>query len=209
VVGPLDVTLESLAAGGAIALRVVVVMMAFAVLSACVNPDALLRLLRPLARRSALTATLIGRLVPLAAADYRRLAEASELRGPGAEPVTRAALARRLVAGALDRSLDAAATLELRGYSLPGSATPSSRRPHRQARAVLAAATAIAVVAIAARAAGLGGFDPYPSLQLEAGAADLALALALPLIAAAPLLSVRRGEIRARRMAAIPGGAGG
>ena len=49
VLGRTDVTLESLAAGGAIGLRVVVVVLAFAVYSACVDPDRVLRALRPLA----------------------------------------------------------------------------------------------------------------------------------------------------------------
>lgn len=209
VVGPLDVTLESLAAGGAIALRVVVVMGAFAVFSACINPDAILRLVRPFARRSAMTATLIARLVPLAAGDYARLREAAELRGPGAVAVTRAALARRLVAGALDRSLDAAAALELRGYSLPGRAAAATRGRHRQAPAVFAAASAIAAVAIAARFGELGGFGAYPSVELDLGPGDLGLALTLPVIAAAPLLGARRSGRRARRSAALAGGAGG
>ena len=94
-----------------------VVLAAFAVHSACVDPDRMLRLLRPLARHSALTATLITRLVPLAAADHARLRDAQALRGPAAAPATRAALARRLVAGSLDRAVDIAATLELRGYA--------------------------------------------------------------------------------------------
>ena len=64
-------------------LRVVVVVLVFAVYSACVDPDRVLRALRPLARRSALTATLVTRMVPLAAADGARLREAAALRGPG------------------------------------------------------------------------------------------------------------------------------
>ena len=119
VLGNTDVTLESLAAGAAIGLRVVVVVIAFAVYSACVDPDRVLRALRPLARRSALTAALVNRLVPVTVADLGRLREAAALRGPGAAPVGRAAMARRLVAGSLDRTVDVAATLELRGHSLP------------------------------------------------------------------------------------------
>jgi energy-coupling factor transport system permease protein len=118
VLGPTDVTGEALAAGAIVGLRAAVAMVAFAVYSACVDPDRVLRALRPLARRSALTAALISRLVPVAAADAARLRDARLLRGPGAAPVGRAALARRLLAGSLDRAVDVAATLELRGYSL-------------------------------------------------------------------------------------------
>ena len=129
LLGSTEVSAEALAEGGVLALRIVVVMMAFAVHTACVDPDRTLRLLRPLARRSALTATLIARLVPLAAADHLRLGEAAALRGPAAAPVGRAALARRLVAGSLDRAVDVAATLELRGYAhgAPGSARGDRR----------------------------------------------------------------------------------
>ncbi len=126
VLGNTDVTLESLAEGGRIGLLVVVAILVFAVYSACVDPDRVLRALRPLARQSALTATLVSRLVPLAAADHSRLREGAALRGPGAEPAGRAVLARRLVEGSLDRAIDAAATLELRGHSLPGRARPAA-----------------------------------------------------------------------------------
>ena len=116
--GQVDVTAEAIAAGAVLGLRAAVVMVAFAVYSACVDPDRVLRALRPLAGRSALTATLVSRLVPVAAADAARLRDAAQLRGPGAAPVGRAPLARRLLAGSLDRAVDVAATLELRGYSL-------------------------------------------------------------------------------------------
>ena len=131
VIGNTDVTLESLVAGAAIGLRVVVVVLAFAVYSACVDPDRVLRALRPLARRSALTAALVNRLVPVTVADLARLREAAALRGPARRPVGRAALARRLVAGSLDRTVDVAATLELRGHSLPRTerSSASARSP--------------------------------------------------------------------------------
>ena len=140
VLGNTDVTLESLAAGAAIGLRVVAVVLAFAVYSACVDPDRVLRALRPIARRSAMTAGLVTRMVPLAAADGARLREAAALRGPAAEPVGRAAMARRLVEGSLDRAVDVAATLELRGHSL--SVRPRVRRERSRDEGPLYAAAA-------------------------------------------------------------------
>jgi energy-coupling factor transport system permease protein len=185
VLGPMDVTLESLAAGGVLAMRIVVVTMAFAVWSACVDPDRVLRLVRPVARCSALTATLVSRMVPVAAGDLARLREAAELRGPGAAPIGHAALVRRLVGGSLDRALDVAATLELRGYALPGRVR-AVRRRSRWDRRFVAAGVAIAAIAVGARLAGVGGFDTYPELAIEAGAATLVLSAALPVIAALP-----------------------
>ena len=131
LLGSTDVSAEGFAEGGVLALRIVVVLMAFSVHSACVDPDRVLRLLRPLARHSALTATLIARMVPLAAADYMRLGEAAALRGPAAAPVGRATLARRLVAGSLDRAVDVAATLELRGYAHGAPRASGTRRRSR------------------------------------------------------------------------------
>jgi len=101
-------------------------MVAFAVYSACVDPDRVLRALRPVAGRSALTATLISRLVPVG---RRRRDPPSAMpaasAAPAAAPLGRAALIRRLLAGSLDRAVDVAATLELRGYSL---AAPDAAR---------------------------------------------------------------------------------
>ena len=186
LLGPMDVTLETLVAGGVLAERIVVVTMAFAVWSACVDPDRVLRILRPLARRSALTATLVSRLVPLAAADLARLREAAALRGPVAAPAGSAALARRLVGGSLDRAMDVAATLDLRGYALEARRPREPIARSRHDRRFLAAGLAIAAIGVAARVAGVGGFDPYPSVSVDLDPATIALAVALPLLALHP-----------------------
>lgn len=185
VIGNLDLTLESLAAGGVVGLRVVVVILAFAVYSACVDPDRVLRALRPLARRSALTATLVVRMVPVAAADAARLREAATLRGPAARPVGSGALLRRLVEGSLDRAVDVAATLELRGHSL--DAHPIARRERSPADG-LVLLTALAIVAAAATAAlaGAGGARTYPRIEVAVDPATLAFCAVLPLLALLP-----------------------
>jgi energy-coupling factor transport system permease protein len=195
--GTLDISLEALAEGAVLALRIGVVMAAFAVHAATVDPDRVLRLLRPIATRSALTATLIARLVPLATADYARLGEAAALRGPAAAPSGRAALARRLVAGSLDRAVDVAATLELRGYARGAPRAARSGRRSRHDPALLAAGAAIAGATIVAATAGLAGFRAYPTLALEAGPATIALAGAIPLLAAFPFLADRGWRLRA------------
>lgn len=194
VLGNTDVTLESLAEGATIGLRVVAVVLAFAVYSACVDPDRVLRALRPIARRSAMTAGLVTRMVPLAAADGARLREASSLRGPAAEPVGRAALARRLVEGSLDRAIDVAATLELRGHSL--SVRSRLRRERsRDDGPLLASGAALLVAAVGARLAGAGGFDTYPRIEMATGAITVALCAALFVLAAIPF-AVRRWRSR-------------
>ena len=191
LLGQVDVSGEALFEGAVLALRILVVMMAFSVHAACVDPDRMLRLFRPLARRSALTATLIARMVPLAAADHARLAEAAALRGPGAAPVGRAALARRLVAGSLDRAVDAAATLELRGYERDAPRRMGPRRPSRHDPVLLAVAGFVIAAALAGRLAGAGGFDAYPTVSLDAGPAVLLLAASLPVAALVPFGAAR------------------
>ena len=194
VIGNTDVTLESLAAGATIGLRVVAVVLAFAVYSACVDPDRVLRILRPLARRSAMTAGLVTRMVPLAAADVARMREAVALRGPGAEPVGRPAMARRLVEGSLDRAVDVAATLELRGHSL-GIRPQSRRERSRDDLPLYLSGAAILMAAVAARIAGAGAFDTYPRISTETGPLTLALCAVLIGLAAVPFL-VRRWRSR-------------
>ena len=202
VLGATDVTLESLVAGAAIGIRVVVVLLACAVYSACVDADRVLRAVRPVARRSALTAALVVRMVPVASADLARMSEAAALRGPGAQPVGRAALARRLVEGSLDRAVDVAATLELRGHSLDRRAAPRRRR-YVPAGRLAASAVLIAAAAAAGLMGGAGAFEAYPSVSVDAGPGTLALCAALPLLAALPF--AERG--RARRPAAALEGA--
>jgi energy-coupling factor transport system permease protein len=195
LLGGTDVSAEALAEGGVLALRILVVLMAFAVHAACVDPDRVLRMLRPIARRSALTATLIARLVPLAAADYGRLGEAAALRGPAAAPVGRAALMRRLVAGSLDRAVDVAATLELRGYAHGPPRSARGGPPARYRDRFLAAGIGIAALAVGGRIAGIGSFDAYPTVSVAVDAPTLVLAAALPALAALPFIRTggRRG----------------
>ncbi len=199
VLGQIDVTLEALAEGAVLALRILVALVVFAVWSACVDPDRVLRAIRPIAARSALTATLVSRLVPIAAADGARMAEAGRMRGPAAAPVGRAALTRRLVAGSLDRSVDIAATLELRGYGL-GVRSRLPRHPRERGEAGLLVAGAAGLLLVAAAGmAGVAAFDAYPTIAMDADPATLSLALLIVVIAAAPLLPDALRRRRARR----------
>jgi energy-coupling factor transport system permease protein len=209
-----DVTAEALADGAIFGLRAVVVMIAFGVYSACVDPDRVLRALRPLAGRSALTAVLVSRLVPVAAADAARLRDARRLRGPAAASVGRAAMARRLLTGSLDRAVDVAATLELRGYSLErasgapreierlygprwGKTRNRRRRVSRFDRRFYATGAVILAAGVAGKLLGADGFQAYPTIAIDADAATLALSLLVVLSGFAPASRRARGARRA------------
>jgi energy-coupling factor transport system permease protein len=138
---------------------------------------------RRVSYRSALTATLATRLVPLLARDATRMGDAARCRP---HPPGRLALARAALAGALDRAVDVAAALEVRGYSL-GGRTERRRQPwSRHDWRVAAAAATIAVAALAGAIAGVGSVQPYPTLELETGPVELALSAGVLLLALAP-----------------------
>lgn len=187
LLGQVNVTAEALAAGAAIGLRATAAIVAAAVYSACVDPDRVLRSLRPVAGRSALTATLISRLVPVAARDATRLREAAYLRGPAAAPVGRGAFARRLLAGSLDRSVDVAATLELRGYGLAARQPERERRRGRHEARFWIAAGVLPGSALIARLAGGGHFDAYPRVEVAIDPLTLAVAAGCVLAGLLPL----------------------
>lgn len=192
LLGRVDVTLEALVAGASYGLIAASSIVAFAVYSACVDPDRVLRALRPLAGRSALTATLVSRLVPVAAADAARLRDAAALRGPGAAAVGKAPLARRLLAGSLDRAVDVAATLELRGYSLDAPRVRHRRARSRYDRRFYAVAAVVLATAVAGKLLGADDFQTYPSIQIGFGPATIAVAAIVALSGLAPLRRLPR-----------------
>jgi len=191
--GQLDVTLEATAYGAVLGLRAVALVLCAALYTSAVDPDEVLRLFRPWSFRSALTATLATRLVPVLARDARRLADAQRCRS--GRPASRFQLMRAATAGALDRALDVAAALEVRGYGV--ARRPSGQRePYsRHDRAFLAAAAALLATAIAMRIAHLAPFTAYPALRAPLPAGELVLSAALVGCALLPFAD-RRGIVR-------------
>lgn len=190
VLGQTDVTLEATVYGAVLGLRAAALILCGALYTAAVDPDQTLRLFRRVSFHSALTATLATRLVPLLVRDSHRLADAQRCR-PGRAP-NRYNLMRAATAGALDRALDVAAALEVRGYGA-ARRPPAYRSPwSRHDTAFSAAAMAIAATAIIAGAAGWAPLTAYPSLHAPAGLAQLAVAVAIVVCALAPFAD-RRG----------------
>ena len=100
--------------GAVLGLQAVTLVLIGTLYSVAVDPDEVLRLFRGFSFSSALSATIATRMVPVLVRDSRRLAEAQRCR-PG-RPPGRAQLLRATTSGVLDRALDVAATLEVRGY---------------------------------------------------------------------------------------------
>lgn len=191
-----DVTLEALVAGGLAGLRLAAFVMAFGLFSACVDPDELLRMFRRLSYRSALTAALATRLVPVLARDALRMGDAARCRP---SPPGRLAVARSALAGALDRAVDVAAALEVRGYAVAVKPARQRRPWSRHDLRVALAAVAVLLAAVGMRMGGAGGVETYPHLRIELGVPESILAMALVAGASVPFAgrAARLGVARA------------
>ncbi|MEA2351264.1 MAG: energy-coupling factor transport system permease protein [Thermoleophilaceae bacterium] len=184
----LDVTLESVTAGGVAALRVLVVAAAFALYTAAIDPDAVLRLLRRVSYRSALTGSLATRLIPVLQRDAERMLEAARCRPA---PPSRGRVVLATLARSLDRASDVAAALEVRGYARARPAAVGRRPWSRHDARLAAVALVVVAAAVAGKLAGAGGFDPYPSLSVAHGPAELGLALLTVVAGALPFAGAR------------------
>jgi energy-coupling factor transport system permease protein len=187
--GQIDLTVEALVFGLSIGARVVVVVLCCALFTSAVDPDELLRLFRRVSFRSALTAALATRLIPVLARDARRMADARACRP---HPGPRVAVLRAVATSALDRAIDVAATLEVRGYGAAGAARPGAAPWSRHDLAFAAAAVAVLGLSVGARIAGIADFDAYPLLSASVGPAEVAVVVGLIVVALAPFLD-RRG----------------
>ncbi|HWE32932.1 MAG TPA: energy-coupling factor transporter transmembrane component T [Solirubrobacteraceae bacterium] len=135
VLGNTEITLEATVYGGVLALRAIALIACGALYTLAVDPDQVLALFRRVSFRSALTATLATRLVPVLVRDSRRVADAQRCRAVGG--TSRFAVMRAVGSGVLDRALNVAAALEVRGYGGAG-------RPAR-VRAMVAVRLAVPV----------------------------------------------------------------
>ena len=191
ILGQTNITLEATVYGAVLGLRAAVLVLLGALYSLAVDPDQVLMLFRRWSFRSALTATIATRMVPVLIRDSKRLADAQRCR-PGPAP-GRVQLMRATTSGVLDRALDVAAALEVRGYATAVRAPSGAKRPlSRHDIGFAAAAVAVIVISVATRVAGWSAFTAYPLLRAPAGAREIAVALGLALVALAPFAD-RRG----------------
>jgi len=189
VFGQVDVTAEALTYGFLLALRVVVIIAASALLVAIVNPDDVLRRMRRSAFRSALTAALATRMIGVLTRDAKRMDQARRCRPDGGGSGRRAQLLMvgAVASGALDRAVDVAATLELRGYATRVAPPRADRMAYSRAdRIVLSAGLGLAALLVTGLLSGLAFFEPYPQLTLVTGSAELLFAALIVLAAWAP-----------------------
>ena len=200
--GQVDVTLEGLAFGAILGLRALLIVLASAaLLTATVDADELLRGFRRISVRSALTAALAVRLVPVLGRDARRLADARRCR-PDATPRGRAP-----PSGCRSSARSRRARWTARSTSPRRSRCAATRPPARRRRGACASRgrattspsprrrSAILALALGARLLGIGSFDAYPFTVVAAGPREWLLAVAFVVVALVPFAD-RRGIVR-------------
>ena len=191
VAGQVDLTAEALSYGRVLGLRIVVIVSAFALLVAVVDSDEVLRKIRRPAFRSALTATLATRMAGVLTRDARRMNDARRAR-PTGDGAGRMALVQAVATGALDRAVDVAATLELRGYATRGPVVAAREPWSRDDQAVAASALMLVALMAWGVVTGVASLQPYPTFSMDAGAVEAVFAAALLAAAVLPLAVVAR-----------------
>jgi energy-coupling factor transport system permease protein len=197
-----NLTVEAVVYGAVIALKVTLLMLITTLASLAVDPDELLRGFRRLSFRSALTASLATRMIPVLGADAQRLAEAQRTRpeDPARGVRGRVALLSAIVGGSLERSMEVAATLELRGFAAaegrPRPRHSSDRRVRRpwsrHDLAFLCSTFGVIALALAGRLTGAASFAAYPLVRMQVDTGTCVLCAALIAAILLPFLD-RRG----------------
>jgi energy-coupling factor transport system permease protein len=194
-----QVTLEEVVTGLVLGLRLATVTLLLGAGLAIVDQDRLLDAAMRLAPGSALTAALAARSLPALERDARALAETARGRGAwiGGGGWTRRARASAplvvpLLGSSLERSLDVAEAMTVRGY---GSGSRTRRRPSAATGlewALGAAGVLLGALAVAA-AFGLAAYDAYPRLGdvLTVSGVVVAALTGAALAAAAALVRAR------------------
>jgi energy-coupling factor transport system permease protein len=195
ILGQTNVTLEATAYGGVLALRAMALMLLGGLYSLAIDPDDVLRLFRGLSFSSALSAAVATRMIPVLLRDSRRLADAQRCR-PG-DPPGRIQLLRATTSGVLDRAIDVAAALEVRGY---GAVRQRARGWHHHAWSrhdigFMAAAVAVLALTVLSRVLGWSPFEAYPLLKMPVGVGTVVASVGIAVVALAPFAD-RRGITR-------------
>ncbi len=175
-------TIQGLAYGAVTGLRLMAVMLAFALYTVVLDPDDQLALMSRFSFRSGLVVSLATRLFPVLQRDAGRIADAQRSRGVEldrgprrARAVARVPLLAALFTQSLERAMDVGSAMTARGYGRRGRTRwQGTRRWRTGDRIVLAAAGVAALALVGGLLAGAFHYAYFPLLD------DPRLALASP-----------------------------
>ena len=190
LIGEPRLTLEAIAFGAAMGIRLVAIISAFTILNLCVHPDDLMRsaIKARLPYRSVLVTSLSTRFIPVLLADANTIMDVQRSRGVnfsagGLSGRVRnyGALVLPLLSNSLDRAVQVAEAMESRGFGASGKRTFFRDKPlqHPDVLAIVALVGAIAL-AVVTRVQGVDTFAYYPTVS--------ALSFSVPLVICAGLL---------------------
>ncbi len=188
VIGRLDITLEAMAYGAGMALRLSALILAFALMSLVMDPDRTLGLLKGRGMKSALVSALAVKLVPTAMGDARDILDAQRSRGLARDSggrlevlKSRIPLVRRLLTASLDRAVGMAEAMESRAY---GSGLRTRYDDYAFGPgdyAVLSLSLGMSGLGIAAAVIGWISFSYYPHISFAFSASTVAV-MCVPLL---------------------------
>lgn len=202
VLGRLDITIEAIAFGAGMALRLAAVIWAFALISLIMDPDRALGLLKGRGSRSALLSALSLRMVPTAMRDASDILDAHRARGIARDSggrweilKSRLPLLKRLVTASLDRAISLAEAMEARAY---GTGRRSRFNTYRFSPGDLILDSLIIVIlglSVSGLALGLSSFSYYPTLSWKASPGGFVL-MCLPVSCALFILLMSELSVR-------------
>lgn len=172
VIGHFKITLEALAFGMGMGIRLLVMSSAFCLYTYAIHPDKALKLFSRWGNKSVLMITLSTRLFPLMIADFRRISEVQKCRGV---KLKKTKLKERicntlpivsvLLLSSLERAFQMAESMEARGYG-SGNRSIYSHNYLRPRDILLMFASAMAfMIGILALIKDWTYYDYYPRIQ--------------------------------------------
>ncbi|MBZ4688125.1 MAG: energy-coupling factor transport system permease protein [Clostridia bacterium] len=173
VLGKIVITLEALAFGAGMGIRLLVMISIFCLYTYAVHPDKALKLFSRLGNKSVLVITLSTRLFPLMVRDFQRITEVQRCRGVKLDTGRWWERAKNLLPvisvlllSCLERSLQLAESMHARGYG-SGSRSYYSRELWRPRDYLILSALIIGLISgLWAALKGWSTYSYYPRLTL-------------------------------------------
>ncbi|MGI6711214.1 MAG: energy-coupling factor transporter transmembrane component T family protein [Bacillota bacterium] len=194
VLGKTKMTLEALAYGGGMGLRLLVIISIFCFYTYSIHPDKVLKLLSRRGNKSVFAITLATRLFPLMVRDFKRIREVQRCRGVKLDTGKWWQRARNyfpiisvLLLSCLERSLQLAESMQARGYG-SGTRTYYSRELwHPRDYVILCALLIGMIMGLGAVFKGWSAYHYYPRLE-KFNLGEITMAGALLLVLSLPAI---------------------
>jgi len=171
LLGKVRITLEAIAYGGGMGLRLVVIISIFCLFTYTVQPDRLMKSFSRYGNKTVFVFTMAMRLFPLLVSDARRIMEVQQCRGVKFETkgfkkkmINLMPITSVLLLSSLERSFQQAESMYARGYG-SGRRTVYKKEIWRPRDVILVGASIAAVIfGIVIYIFGFGTYDYYPKL---------------------------------------------